>query len=71
METWMLEALKIIISLVVTVSVILVTRYVIPKIKEEIGTEKFNKIVEPFACLFSYTDFIGFVTVDHLDKFTA
>ena len=46
METWMLEALKIIISLVVTASVILVTRYVIPKIKEEIGTEKFNKIVE-------------------------
>ena len=46
METWMIEALKIIISLVITVSVILITRYVIPKIKEEIGAEKFNKIVD-------------------------
>ena len=41
-----MEILKLIISLVITVSVILVTRYVIPKIKEEIGADKFNKIVE-------------------------
>lgn len=46
MENLWMEILKIIISLVITVSVILVTRYLIPKIKEEIGTEKFNKVVE-------------------------
>ena len=45
METWMMELVQMIIGLVITVIVALVSRYVIPQIKEKIGAEKFNKIV--------------------------
>jgi len=44
METWMMEILKMVIGLVITVAVVLITRYVIPKLKEEIGAEKFDTI---------------------------
>lgn len=44
METWMIEIIKIIISLVITVAAVVIARYAIPKLKEEIGVEKFNTI---------------------------
>lgn len=44
METWMIEIIKIIISLVITIAAVVIARYVIPKLKEEIGVEKFNTI---------------------------
>lgn len=44
METWMMDVLKVLISLVITVVAVIVAKYVIPKLKEEIGVEKFNTI---------------------------